>query len=293
MKVAVRVNTRVMKHIYIPNTKSFFESLLGRISLVILATAVSGGVLMILFPINQLIPEKVLKFNNIVMIALIAGYSARRLLRQNTFMLRLLAAMTAVVVTYGLLFTLTHGFIGVELTKPYRSSPDWDGLLQMGAGFFSAWMVLRAWSVKAVIIPAEPAVPAPVVKPARIRTRPEFTWRPAIPRSLMEYPKRWFNRVSTPTVKGIGSAKIQVSDLGPSLKIKAPKRIRRTRVPRPAVQPKEVRFTNLEEHRCPFCLEEITRKDPRGIKTCEICKTQHHADCWEVTGICQVPHYQS
>jgi hypothetical protein len=26
------------------------------------------------------------------------------------------------------------------------------------------------------------------------------------------------------------------------------------------------------------------------VKVCPICHTHHHADCWEVTGTCQVPH---
>lgn len=48
-----------------------------------------------------------------------------------------------------------------------------------------------------------------------------------------------------------------------------------------------------EEHRCPFCLEDVKRNDPRGVKKCEVCNTLHHADCWAVTGMCQVPHLNS
>lgn len=52
-----------------------------------------------------------------------------------------------------------------------------------------------------------------------------------------------------------------------------------------------VRLVGQEEHRCPYCLELVAPNDPRGIVECEICHTQHHADCWAVTGACQVPHY--
>jgi hypothetical protein len=52
-----------------------------------------------------------------------------------------------------------------------------------------------------------------------------------------------------------------------------------------------VRLIGKEEHRCPYCLEEVVEDDPRGIKICPICNTYHHADCWAVTGTCQVPHY--
>lgn len=54
-----------------------------------------------------------------------------------------------------------------------------------------------------------------------------------------------------------------------------------------------VRLVGEEEHRCPFCLEIVEPGDPRGTVECPICHTRHHADCWSVTGICQVPHYHS
>ncbi len=50
------------------------------------------------------------------------------------------------------------------------------------------------------------------------------------------------------------------------------------------------RITRVVEDRCPYCLDVITRKDPRGIHTCAVCGTPHHADCWAITGKCQVPH---
>ncbi len=45
-----------------------------------------------------------------------------------------------------------------------------------------------------------------------------------------------------------------------------------------------------EEHRCPYCLEPVSRNDPRGTVECQICHTLHHKDCWDITGNCQVPH---
>ncbi|HEX8992947.1 MAG TPA: hypothetical protein VF784_14800 [Anaerolineales bacterium] len=45
-----------------------------------------------------------------------------------------------------------------------------------------------------------------------------------------------------------------------------------------------------EEHRCPYCLQPVSRNDPRGTVECQICHTLHHKDCWDITGNCQVPH---
>ena len=51
-----------------------------------------------------------------------------------------------------------------------------------------------------------------------------------------------------------------------------------------------VNLALVENHRCPYCLEDVKLSDPRGIKKCEVCGAVHHADCWDVTGECQVPH---
>ena len=66
----------------------------------------------------------------------------------------------------------------------------------------------------------------------------------------------------------------------------------RTPRPRPARSTASgIHLVGKEEHRCPYCLEEVIKNDPRGLKICPICHTHHHADCWAVTGACQVPHY--
>lgn len=60
--------------------------------------------------------------------------------------------------------------------------------------------------------------------------------------------------------------------------------------PKAQVEANNVRLLGEVEHRCPYCLEVVKKNDPRGIKVCPICQTQHHLDCWNITGICQVPH---
>ena len=53
---------------------------------------------------------------------------------------------------------------------------------------------------------------------------------------------------------------------------------------------KNVQLLGETEHRCPYCLELVKKNDPRGVMICPECKTWHHKDCWDVTGICQVAH---
>ncbi len=50
------------------------------------------------------------------------------------------------------------------------------------------------------------------------------------------------------------------------------------------------RVLSVVEDRCPYCFDVIKRNDPRGVQVCEVCGTPHHADCWAITGKCQVPH---
>lgn len=52
-----------------------------------------------------------------------------------------------------------------------------------------------------------------------------------------------------------------------------------------------LRLAAQVEHRCPYCLEIVEPRDPRGAVECSVCHAFHHADCWAVTGTCQVPHH--
>ncbi len=52
-----------------------------------------------------------------------------------------------------------------------------------------------------------------------------------------------------------------------------------------------IRMAAQVEHRCPYCLEIVEPRDPRGAVECSTCHAFHHADCWAVTGTCQVPHH--
>ncbi|MCC6299691.1 MAG: hypothetical protein IT314_10360 [Anaerolineales bacterium] len=55
----------------------------------------------------------------------------------------------------------------------------------------------------------------------------------------------------------------------------------------------KIQLAVVEEHRCPYCLDPVARNDARGVKECDVCHTLHHADCWAITGFCQVPHLNS
>lgn len=54
--------------------------------------------------------------------------------------------------------------------------------------------------------------------------------------------------------------------------------------------PEGPRVIGVVEDRCPYCFDVVKRNDSRGVHVCEVCGTPHHADCWAITGKCQVPH---
>jgi ribosomal protein L37AE/L43A len=58
------------------------------------------------------------------------------------------------------------------------------------------------------------------------------------------------------------------------------------------IRRKPIRLVGREEHRCPYCLDKVSMRDPAGVIVCPICHTAHHKQCWNVTGTCQVPHIQ-
>lgn len=71
-----------------------------------------------------------------------------------------------------------------------------------------------------------------------------------------------------------------------------PRVVRRRKAPAPRSgnHNEGPRVLSVVEDRCPYCFDVIKRNDPRGVQVCDVCGTPHHADCWAITGKCQVPH---
>lgn len=148
-----------------------------------------------------------------------------------------------------------------------------------------------------------PAKPAPIG--ARIKTRPPAPKKPArrevlvVPNinrqnqsdsSRQDVFKSLENRIKRFWESAIfrknGAGKLEEK----SAKIGLIKPRKAQPKPKAQVESTTVRLLGEVEHRCPYCLEIVKKNDPRGIKVCPICQTQHHLDCWNITGVCQVPH---
>jgi len=192
---------------------------------------------------------------------LIAGFSARWVLRNQTVFLRIASVLAFLVGGLELLGWFTGWQIGLGLLKFGLSSVDWYSLGQLLLGAGIALLTLYAWTQPT------PAVARPAPRPKSIQRSPRARLRP----------EKRPHRPAQPKAR-----------TAPATVTKQPVQSRRKRIAKPKPQ---LQLSDEEEHRCPYCLALIDPDDPRGTVECKICHTLHHADCWAITGACQVPHY--
>ncbi len=279
-----------MRRIFLGNGGRFVESFLGRLTLVVLFTVLSAVILSFTFLVNRMVSPMLLKFTIIPTIGLAAGVAARRFLPSHTGLLRFLVAALALLLAFGVLNLITLGFLGINMLRVYPNSPEWDGALQTGIGLIFAGLAVRAWRPLRGGLAVEPAAPSG-------RTAARQRSSRLSPISAGYWRERWSNRPR------ISSASIQAG-------LDAPRRWMEGWLPRSKVKVRSgngrprglfsrrkksdlVQLSSAVEHRCPYCLEIVDPHDARGVKICPVCKTRHHADCWAVTGVCQVPHEHS
>jgi len=265
-----------------PYSANMLSSLPGRVVLVVFSVVVTAAVFSLIFVVNVTILDFVLKYTLVAALGMISGASSRRMLAANTGLLRFLTAVAALLAGLAVLQPLTYGFAGLHIVRHNPNQPDWDGLTQFGLGLLIAWLPLLAWppSVPAGRVVA-PQKPKPAAKPRRGRASQSAKPRPSLQanfRAAVTAPKRWaLSVLPSPGVKLNKPSMVKPRRKKPRWKARRNANI-------------QVQLVGAEEHNCPFCLELVDKTDPRGVKVCPTCNTHHHADCWAITGTCQVPH---
>jgi len=299
--------------------EKMINSISGKIILVILTTVVLSGIIPFLFLVNQTILPWALKWTAIAMVGIVAGLSSRSLLKDSSITLKFLASVIAVFQSLWILGYLSQGYIGIELPRNPNAGIDWVGLGQLGFGSSVSFIVLKAWQItlhpvkkrhnpikkqprlqKTKVSKTKRNPPVKINKTTRKRIMkshrivdkrrvsqpPLFLYLPSQFKRLKEKTySLWVNSQSTwmRSEEKFNSryrkTKLQLTNLPvkiPSMKTEK--------------QKKEIQIVGEEEHRCPYCLELVDQNDSHGVVECPICHTLHHADCWAVTGTCQVPH---
>src|SRR3990172_6426786 len=249
-------------------------------------------------PVTRMILPSALALATSAGIGMIAGFAARRALRKRASLVRGVATLAALIVGLLLLGLMTDGKAGIGPLRLPLARPNWIGLVHVMLSALAAWLALEAWS-------SRPAIRRPLrqrLKEAWQRMTARARWPgSALQRRInratdwLERARAWRHEASQETRSA--PRRTRADRARQSWFARFSEAVaRRSAFPWRAPQSESnhrsrIRLTGAEEHRCPYCLELVEPHDPRGVETCPICHTHHHADCWAVTGMCQVPHH--
>jgi ribosomal protein L37AE/L43A len=259
-------------------TKSYLFSKWVLLSLVEAAVAVG---LIYLYRARPYLPGWFQNWYAVVSLAVIAGFGARWMLKRHNWFVRFLAMMSAFIGGVFLLGFLSNWKYGIGPLKIWPDQVDVDGLIQLGVGLYIFLLTALAWKRPPQMV--EQPVYSPSVEtvmPSQHQPISAGTGRSTFLDLFKPKPRRTVKVGRTRAVRpGSGIKSTAGSTSSARLKRRNPFRGRA-----------KVRLAIVETHRCPYCLEPVSRVDPRGVVECDVCHTLHHKDCWDVTGVCQVPH---
>jgi hypothetical protein len=271
---------------------------LALLFLLVLALALG---LVILFRQRADVPLVMFNLLADVSIGLVIGLGTRWVLNQRHGFIQALASAALAVIGLMVLGYFTDGKSGIgfppigfvsvnwlnqwhiPLKLPLRfdhSQMNWPALAYMVITVDTSWIALRAWKRS---MPR--SVESSAISSRRVR-RPARASRANASPSL-SFPKvRIPQSNARPKVRRKRNGRSLISK--PALSSSA--QPSRSKQWNPLHRKPKIQLAVYEEHRCPYCLEDVKRNDPRGIVECEVCHTLHHKDCWDITGACQVPH---
>lgn len=271
-----------------PDPQSEQYNLPRKLVIVLLLVIASALWLYILFRERRLqYPTPVQEISAGVIVAIVAGLGAQLILSKRDGFFRFVVAMTADVAGVYLLGFVSNGKYGISKFGWLPRATDYDGLNLIGIGLVVIlFMGLLLRRTRVIVIP-EPIQVIPPGSEPEIDPPMQIEASSSMSVSDQERPRISWSRIfmpsAAPQVRTNGhrrsSSLIQPAKVAPAM----PKRRKRNKKAR-------VQLALVEEHRCPYCFDLVTRTDPRGVKECPVCHTLHHKDCWDVTGSCQVPH---
>jgi hypothetical protein len=213
------------------------------------------------------------------LLGLVSGLGTRLLLKELHWTLGSLATLAALFSGLFLLGAATGWRYGLG-PQEFKAF-DLAGAAQVVTGLLASLFAATAWRKPALQDRGPAFIPAP--QPQQPATPPET--QPGKPRAVSRPKKTAGSQSGARAKKAAAMAVPKSAPPKQSPPALPPKPRFRRRNKRP-----EVQFVSSQEHRCPYCLEIVQPQDPRGIVECKICHALHHADCWAITGTCQVPH---
>jgi hypothetical protein len=234
--------------------------LLFRLELLVIAACLFAGGLAAAAVLNDTVSPWIFAVAAAVGEGLLMGALARAFYRSYSRLRQWAAGLAGTAMGLIVLGWLTRGLAGADPNGRMQFGPDWMALLQILIGAIVSTLAYAAGRIKYPEPPLEPA--------AAIEAAENNAAAPASRMIKTDLPKK----ESRPARERIRSA---------------------LRFFRKGNHDAEIRLVGSEEYKCPYCLQPIAPRDPRGVVTCPICHTRHHKDCWDITGMCQVPHYHT
>ncbi len=286
------IRTATMSNSYVPTTtrrSGFFRKL---VVLLLFVVGIAGS--MALFSVYQknlsLFWMTVLA---ILSIGLACGSATRMTFYQWSGFIRFSVILLAVPIGLFILGVFTNWQMGIGPLNPWvKGIIPIDELIQLGGAFLVAFICLDAWwkSPSKIEDVAEvqrssrsrEQIPAAVsIQSVQPRSSPAHTQE-----GSAYLPKRNSRLKFMKATK----ARSHTNPAGDNLILAHTAQPSRSRSKRFFNRKPVLQLSVFEEHRCPYCLDDVKRNDPRGVKECDVCHSLHHADCWAITGMCQVPH---
>jgi ribosomal protein L37AE/L43A len=233
--------------------------LLFRLELLMIVACISAGGLAAAGVLNNMVSPWLFTAAAATGEGLLMGMLGRAFFRSFSRLLQWAAGLAGTAAGLIVLGWLTRGLTGVDLNGRMQFGPDWMALVQLLIGAVASTLVYAAGRIRYPERKPEPAGAA------------ESAGNSAAPSSKII-------KTDTPE-KEIRPVRERIRS--------ALKFFRKSN------HDAEIRLVGSEEHKCPYCLQPIAPRDPRGVVTCPICHARHHKDCWDITGMCQVPHYHT
>ncbi len=235
--------------------------------------------------------EIVINLASVAGIGLISGFFTRILLPERGAFLRWIVSLTGLLAGLLVFGGMTGWQYGIGPLYFSRITTDWLGLGLIILGSVSSLIADRAYRKSTRMTSA-------VNRSSASELQSGTRHSSAVVRSTNTQPRRTTPETRDTPWRISGQKRkntvVKAKKLPAKKKKPAVARMNRTRSAPTAIKKrsaKKIVIAPVEEHRCPYCLEPVKRNDPRGVVECSICHTLHHADCWAITGTCQVPHY--
>ena len=231
----------------------------------------------------------------VLSIGLAAGSVSRIIFYQRSGYVRLFAILLDLPLGMFLLGVFTNWQMGIgPINFWVKGIIHPSELIQLGGAFLIAFICLEAWwkpnskiedlpNTRTSVNRREQAPAAASIQLAQMRSSQIHT------RESLVFPPKRNSRPKVVKTNKTRSGSIAAVDKLVLTHTGQPARSKHKRLSSKPM----LKISSVEEHRCPFCLEEVKLNDPRGTKECEVCHSLHHADCWAITGMCQVPHLNS